>query len=107
MYGIPSDVGTAVNVQAMVFGNINQNSATGVVFTRNPSTGEKEIFGEFLCNAQGEDIVSGQKDPSPIKLMESSMPQVYGELVEVCEKLEQHNKDMQDIEFTVQMVNCG
>ncbi|SBO30686.1 pyruvate, phosphate dikinase [Anaplasma phagocytophilum] len=102
MYGIPSDVGTAVNVQAMVFGNINQNSATGVVFTRNPSTGEKEIFGEFLCNAQGEDIVSGQKDPSPIKLMESSMPQVYGELVEVCEKLEKHNKDMQDIEFTVQ-----
>ncbi|KJV67284.1 pyruvate phosphate dikinase, PEP/pyruvate binding domain protein [Anaplasma phagocytophilum str. ApNP] len=68
MYGIPSDVGTAVNVQAMVFGNINQNSATGVVFTRNPSTGEKEIFGEFLCNAQGEDVVSGRR----IRLLLSS-----------------------------------
>ena len=102
MYGIPSSIGTAVNVQSMVFGNISQNSATGVVFTRNPSTGAKEIFGEFLLNAQGEDIVSGQKDPSPIEQMASVMPEVYRELTEVCHKLERHNKDMQDIEFTVQ-----
>ena len=102
MYGISSSIGTAVNVQSMVFGNISHNSATGVVFTRNPSTGAKEIFGEFLLNAQGEDIVSGQKDPSPIKQMENIMPEVYRELTEVCSKLEKHNKDMQDIEFTVQ-----
>ncbi|MFV9839149.1 MAG: pyruvate, phosphate dikinase [Aaplasma endosymbiont of Hyalomma asiaticum] len=102
MYGISSKIGTAVNVQSMVFGNISSNSATGVVFTRNPSTGAKEIFGEFLLNAQGEDIVSGQKDPSPIKQMENVMPEVYRELTEICGKLEKHNRDMQDIEFTVQ-----
>ena len=102
VYGISSSVGTAVNVQSMVFGNISQNSATGVVFTRNPSTGEKEIFGEFLVNAQGEDIVSGQKDPVPIKVMAEVMPEAYNELQGVCTKLEKHNKDMQDIEFTVQ-----
>ncbi|MFV9878253.1 MAG: pyruvate, phosphate dikinase [Anaplasma ovis] len=102
VYGIPSESGTAVNVQSMVFGNISQNSATGVVFTRNPSTGAKEIFGEFLINAQGEDVVSGNKDPAPISLMERVMPRVYGELVEVCHRLEQSYKDMQDVEFTVQ-----
>ncbi|ACM49029.1 pyruvate, phosphate dikinase [Anaplasma marginale] len=102
VYGISSEIGTAVNVQSMVFGNVSQNSATGVVFTRNPSTGAKEIFGEFLINAQGEDVVSGNKDPAPISLMERVMPRVYGELVEVCHKLEQSYKDMQDVEFTVQ-----
>ncbi|MCU7611696.1 pyruvate, phosphate dikinase [Anaplasma capra] len=102
MYGISSEVGTAVNVQSMVFGNVSQNSATGVVFTRNPSTGAREIFGEFLINAQGEDVVSGNKNPAPIGLMERVMPRVYGELVEVCHRLENAYRDMQDIEFTVQ-----
>ncbi|QJC27289.1 pyruvate, phosphate dikinase [Anaplasma platys] len=102
VYGIPATIGTAVNVQSMVFGNISNNSATGVVFTRNPSTGDKEMFGEFLVNAQGEDIVSGQKDPVPIKVMADVMPEAYRELKEVCAKLEKHNRDMQDIEFTVQ-----
>ncbi|AZU37741.1 pyruvate, phosphate dikinase [Wolbachia endosymbiont of Bemisia tabaci] len=104
---IPENLGTAVNVQAMVFGNLNDNSATGVIFTRNPSTGEKKLFGEFLVNAQGEDVVSGVYTPMPIdgeqeNTMEKLLPSVYGELCSVCEKLERHNKDMQDIEFTVQ-----
>ncbi|MEH0831205.1 pyruvate, phosphate dikinase [Anaplasma bovis] len=102
MYNIPASTGTAVNVQSMVFGNINQNSATGVIFTRNPSTGAKELFGEFLLNAQGEDVVSGQRDPHPVRLLKEAMPNVYAELVEVCTTLERHNRDMQDIEFTVQ-----
>ncbi|KJV69134.1 pyruvate, phosphate dikinase [Candidatus Neoehrlichia procyonis] len=102
IHNIPHDLGTAVNVQSMVFGNINQNSATGVVFTRNPSTGEKKIFGEFLVNAQGEDIVSGTIDPMPISKMQTLMPHIYDELTEVCNKLEVHYHDMQDIEFTVQ-----
>lgn len=104
---IPENLGTAVNVQAMVFGNLNDNSATGVIFTRNPSTGEKKLFGEFLVNAQGEDVVSGAYTPMPIdgeqeSTMEKLLPSVYRELCAVCEKLERHNKDMQDIEFTVQ-----
>ncbi|MFV0948557.1 pyruvate, phosphate dikinase [Wolbachia endosymbiont of Nasonia giraulti] len=104
---IPENLGTAVNVQAMVFGNLNDNSATGVIFTRNPSTGEKKLFGEFLVNAQGEDVVSGVYTPMQIdgeqeSTMEKLLPSVYRELCAVCEKLERHNKDMQDIEFTVQ-----
>ncbi|MGN7661439.1 MAG: pyruvate, phosphate dikinase [Anaplasma sp.] len=102
MYGISPEAGTAVNVQSMVFGNISKNSATGVVFTRNPSTGEREMFGEFLLNAQGEDVVSGNKDPAPIALMERVIPGAYSELVGVCHRLEAHLRDMQDIEFTVQ-----
>ncbi|MDM8335639.1 pyruvate, phosphate dikinase [Wolbachia pipientis] len=104
---ISENLGTAVNVQAMVFGNLNNNSATGVVFTRNPSTGAKKCFGEFLINAQGEDVVSGVCTPIPIdgeqeNTMEKLMPSVYQELCEVCKKLEVHYKDMQDVEFTVQ-----
>ncbi len=107
IHNIPEDLGTAVNVQAMVFGNLNNNSATGVIFTRNPSTGEKKCFGEFLINAQGEDVVSGVYTPTPIdgekeNTMEKLMPSVYQELKSVCDKLERHYKDMQDIEFTVQ-----
>ncbi|MGL9688455.1 MAG: pyruvate, phosphate dikinase [Wolbachia sp.] len=104
---IPETLGTAVNVQAMVFGNLNNNSATGVIFTRNPATGEKKCFGEFLVNAQGEDVVSGIYTPMPVdgkqeNTMEKLMPSVYQELCDVCEKLEKHYRDMQDIEFTVQ-----
>ncbi len=99
---IPEDWGTAVNVQAMVFGNHGDDSGTGVVFTRDPSTGEKYLFGEFLPNAQGEDVVAGIRDPQPIDALEGLMPDVYDELVEVCHKLEDHFRDIQDIEFTVQ-----
>ncbi|MDD9331578.1 MAG: pyruvate, phosphate dikinase [Wolbachia sp.] len=107
IHNISEDLGTAVNVQAMVFGNLNNNSATGVIFTRNPSTGEKRCFGEFLVNAQGEDVVSGVYTPMPIDgeqkdTLEKLMPSVYKELRDVCEKLERHYKDMQDIEFTIQ-----
>ncbi|MGL9732012.1 MAG: PEP/pyruvate-binding domain-containing protein, partial [Wolbachia sp.] len=104
---IPETLGTAVNVQAMVFGNLNNNSATGVIFTRNPATGEKKCFGEFLVNAQGEDVVSGIYTPMPAdgkqeNTMEKLMPSVYQELCDICEKLERYYRDMQDIEFTVQ-----
>lgn len=107
IHSISENLGTAVNVQAMVFGNLNDNSATGVIFTRNPSTGEKKLFGEFLVNAQGEDVVSGVYTPMPVNgeqenTMEKLLPSVYRELCVVCEKLERHNKDIQDIEFTVQ-----
>ncbi|VVC35065.1 Hypothetical protein CINCED_3A000279 [Cinara cedri] len=107
IHNISEDLGTAVNVQAMVFGNLNNNSATGVIFTRNPSTGEKRCFGEFLVNAQGEDVVSGIYTPLPVNgasesTMEKLIPDVYRELCKVCEKLETHYRDMQDIEFTVQ-----
>ncbi|HCE59252.1 MAG TPA: pyruvate, phosphate dikinase [Wolbachia sp.] len=107
IHNISEDLGTAVNVQAMVFGNLNDNSATGVIFTRNPSTGEKRCFGEFLVNAQGEDVVSGVYTPLSVNgisesTMEKLMPDVYRELCQVCEKLEMHYKDMQDVEFTVQ-----
>uniref|UniRef100_A0A0C9S906 Pyruvate, phosphate dikinase n=1 Tax=Wollemia nobilis TaxID=56998 RepID=A0A0C9S906_9CONI len=94
--------GTAVNVQAMVFGNMGQTSGTGVLFTRNPSIGEKKLYGEFLINAQGEDVVAGIRTPEDIAVMRQFLPEAYNELVENCEILEKHYKDMMDIEFTVQ-----
>ncbi|XP_027916592.1 pyruvate, phosphate dikinase, chloroplastic-like [Vigna unguiculata] len=94
--------GTAVNVQSMVFGNMGNTSGTGVLFTRNPSTGENKLYGEFLINAQGEDVVAGIRTPQDLEVMKSSMPEAYKELEENCEFLEKHYKDMMDIEFTVQ-----
>jgi len=102
MNDIPHDWGTAVNVQAMVFGNMGENSGTGVAFTRNPSTGENVFYGEYLMNAQGEDVVAGIRTPLPIKTLEETKPEIYRELVDIYKKLEQHYKDMQDIEFTIQ-----
>ncbi len=102
LHGIPASWGTAVNVQAMVFGNRGDDCATGVAFTRNPSTGEKKFYGEFLVNAQGEDVVAGVRTPVPIDQMEKVLPQAYQELVEIYQKLEKHYKDIQDIEFTVE-----
>ncbi|MDX2104931.1 MAG: pyruvate, phosphate dikinase [Candidatus Melainabacteria bacterium] len=99
---IDHDLGTAVNIQSMVFGNYDNNSATGVCFTRNPSTGEKELYGEYLVNAQGEDVVAGIRTPKSIKEMEREMPGVFNELVSTITKLENHYKDMQDIEFTIE-----
>ncbi|OUM97784.1 MAG: pyruvate, phosphate dikinase [Firmicutes bacterium ZCTH02-B6] len=99
---IPNDWGTAVNVQAMVFGNLGETSGTGVAFTRNPSTGEKEFYGEFLLNAQGEDVVAGIRTPEPIARLKELMPGVFAQLEDIYRRLEQHYKDMQDIEFTVQ-----
>lgn len=100
--GIPDDLGTAVNVQTMVFGNTGDRSCTGVTFTRNPATGEPELYGEFLLNAQGEDVVAGIRTPSPISELRELMPDVYEELAEVGRKLERHYRDLQDIEFTVE-----
>ena len=100
--GIPDDLGTAVNVVTMVFGNMGNDSATGVAFTRDPSTGEKKFWGEYLVNAQGEDVVAGIRTPKPIDEMKKEMPQVYQELLEVRDKLEKHYRDMQDIEFTIE-----
>ncbi len=99
---IPDHLGTAVNVQAMVFGNMGEDSGTGVAFTRNPSTGEKKIYGEFLINAQGEDVVAGIRTPLPIERMGEKMPGVHKEFLDVCALLEKHYRDMQDIEFTVE-----
>ena len=104
--------GTAINVQAMVFGNMGPTSATGVLFSRNPSTGENHMYGEFLLDAQGEDVVAGVRTPSPIALLETEMPEVYAALLENVEKLERHFGDMQDIEFTIQdkklfMLQCS
>ncbi len=99
---IPDDLCTAVNVQSMVFGNMGDDSGTGVAFTRNPSTGEKEIYGEFLVNAQGEDVVAGIRTPEPIKNLKDKLPQVYEQFVNVCNTLEKHYRDVQDIEFTVE-----
>ncbi len=99
---IPGNLGTAVNVQAMVFGNMGDTSATGVGFTRNPSTGAKEFYGEYLTNAQGEDVVAGIRTPHPIVDLEKEMPPVYKQLREITSKLEQHYRDVQDFEFTVQ-----
>ncbi len=99
---IPGDLGTAVNIQIMVFGNMGENSCTGVGFTRNPSTGEKKFYGEFLVNAQGEDVVAGIRTPKPIEELESEMPQVFKELKQITTKLEKHYRDIQDFEFTVQ-----
>ncbi|MEA3305644.1 MAG: pyruvate, phosphate dikinase, partial [Candidatus Omnitrophota bacterium] len=99
---IPSDWGTAVNVQAMVFGNMGDTSGTGVAFTRDPATGEKKFYGEYLINAQGEDVVAGVRTPHPILQLEKTMSAPYGELVGIYKKLEEHYKDMQDLEFTIQ-----
>lgn len=99
---IDEDMGTAVVVQEMVFGNLNDESGTGVVFTRNPSTGDKEIFGEYILKAQGEDIVAGIRTPEPIVALKEKLPEVYEELLKVVDILEKHNKDMQDIEFTIE-----
>ena len=102
MNDIPGDWGTAVNVQAMVFGNMGETSGTGVAFTRNPSTGEKGIYGEYLINAQGEDVVAGVRTPQPISKLEEDMPECYAEFMKLAEKLENHYRDMQDMEFTIQ-----
>ncbi len=99
---IPDDLGTAVNIQAMVFGNMGPDSGTGVAFTRNPATGEKEYFGEFLFNAQGEDVVAGIRTPKSINDLKKEIPEVYNQLVNVFRTLEEHYKDMQDLEFTVE-----
>jgi pyruvate,orthophosphate dikinase len=99
---IDHNLGTAVNIQAMVFGNFDNNSATGVCFTRNPSTGEKVLYGEYLVNAQGEDVVAGTRTPNKIAEMGKDMPEVYKELEQTALRLEQHYKDMQDIEFTIE-----
>ncbi len=102
LYDIPHDIGTAVNVQSMVFGNMGDTSGTGVAFTRNPSTGEKKVFGEFLINAQGEDVVAGIRTPLPIDKLEELMPEIYAEFISIAQTLENHYKDMQDIEFTIE-----
>src|SRR5262245_771429 len=102
IYDIPDHIGTAVNVQMMVFGNTGDRSATGVGFTRNPSTGTKEFYGEFLINAQGEDVVAGIRTPQPIRELEAVMPNAYKELREITTRLERHYKDVQDFEFTIQ-----
>ena len=102
MNDIPGDWGTAVNVQAMVFGNMGETSGTGVAFTRNPSTGEKGIYGEYLINAQGEDVVAGVRTPQPITKLAEDLPECYKEFMEIATKLEKHYRDMQDMEFTIQ-----
>ena len=99
---IPYSWGTAVNVMPMVFGNLNDNSGTGVAFTRDPATGEKKLMGEFLTNAQGEDVVAGVRTPMPIAQMAEKFPEAYAQFLEVCDNLEQHYHDMQDMEFTVE-----
>ena len=111
---IPEEWGTAVNVQTMVFGNTGENSATGVAFTRNPATGENKFFGEWLTNAQGEDVVAGLRTPNPLNedtktedtkhlpSLEDTMPGIYSELFDIKNRLEQHYSDMQDIEFTIE-----
>ncbi|MGN8937784.1 pyruvate, phosphate dikinase [Bittarella sp. HCP28S3_D9] len=102
MNEIPYDWGTAVNVQMMVFGNSGDRSGTGVAFTRNPATGEKALFGEYLINAQGEDVVAGVRTPSPISHLQEDMPEVYNQFAEIANRLEQHYRDMQDMEFTIE-----
>ena len=102
MNDIPGDWGTAVNVQAMVFGNMGETSGTGVAFTRNPSTGEKGIYGEYLINAQGEDVVAGIRTPQPITKLQEDMPDAYQQFMDIAMKLEEHYRDMQDMEFTIE-----
>lgn len=102
MNDIPGDWGTAVNIQAMVFGNMGDTSGTGVAFTRNPATGEKGIYGEYLINAQGEDVVAGIRTPEPITKLANDLPDCYEEFMRLAEKLENHYKDMQDMEFTIE-----
>ncbi|MDH4217210.1 MAG: pyruvate, phosphate dikinase [Candidatus Aminicenantes bacterium] len=99
---IPDDLGTAVNIQQMVFGNTGEKSATGVGFTRNPATGVKELYGEYLFNAQGEDVVAGVRTPSPLRSLEKEMPDAYNELKQITNRLEKHYRDVQDFEFTIQ-----
>ncbi len=99
---IPYSWGTAVNVQMMAFGNMGDTSGTGVAFTRNPATGEKQLMGEFLLNAQGEDVVAGVRTPQPIEQLKQIMPEVYEQFTEICNKLENHYRDMQDMEFTIE-----
>ncbi len=101
-YNIPSEWGTAVNVQAMVYGNTGETSGSGVAFTRNPANGVNEFYGEFLINAQGEDVVAGVRTPEPVLKLKDQMPKSYAELMNVRKILESHFKDVQDIEFTVQ-----
>ncbi len=102
IHDIPEHLGTAVNVQSMVFGNMGETSGTGVAFTRNPSNGEKKLFGEFLLNAQGEDVVAGIRTPQPIEALRERMPEAYQRFINVTHLLENHYKDMQDIEFTIE-----
>lgn len=102
IHNIPDDWGTAVNVQCMVYGNMGENSGTGVAFTRNPSTGERKFYGEYLMNAQGEDVVAGIRTPHPIEALKLEMPDVYDQLDDIKERLEHHFKEMEDIEFTIQ-----
>lgn len=102
LHGIPDDLGTACNIVAMVYGNMGENSGTGVGFTRNPSTGEKRFFAEFLPNAQGEDVVAGIRTPLKIEELKKRMPKIYAQLEKICNKLEKHYRDMLDIEFTIQ-----
>ncbi len=114
LHAIPADWGTAVNVQAMVFGNLGNSSATGVAFTRNPSTGANELYGEFLVNAQGEDVVAGIRTPQDITeaariasgsdrpSLEKLMPEAFAEFRAICDQLERHYRDMQDMEFTIE-----
>ncbi|HKO21111.1 MAG TPA: PEP/pyruvate-binding domain-containing protein, partial [Candidatus Eisenbacteria bacterium] len=102
IHGIPEGLGTAVTVQAMVFGNLGMGSATGVGFTRDPGTGERRFYGEYLRNAQGEDVVAGIRTPRPIEEMERELPEAYGQLREITSRLERHYRDVQDFEFTVE-----
>src|SRR5581483_5102393 len=101
-HDIPEDLGTAVNVVQMVFGNKGERSGTGVAFTRDPSTGEQGLYGEFLANAQGEDVVAGIRTPEPIAAMREKLPNAFDQLVETMRRLEEHYRDVQDIEFTVE-----
>ena len=102
IHQIPDDLGTAVNVQTMVFGNMGEDSGTGVAFTRNPATGEKGLFGEYLLNAQGEDVVAGTRTPHPIQTLADDMPEVHAQLTDHARRLERHFRDMQDMEFTIE-----
>ena len=102
MNDIPGDWGTAVNVQSMVFGNMGETSGTGVAFTRNPSTGENKLYGEYLLNAQGEDVVAGIRTPQPIAQLKEQMPDVYAQFTDIASKLEKHYRDMQDMEYTIE-----
>ena len=102
MNDIPGDWGTAVNVQMMVFGNMGETSGTGVAFTRDPATGERKVFGEYLINAQGEDVVAGIRTPKPISVLEQDMPEVFKQFIDIANSLERHYKDMQDMEFTIE-----
>ena len=102
MNDIPASWGTAVNIQSMVYGNMGETSGTGVAFTRNPSTGENKLYGEYLMNAQGEDVVAGIRTPQPIATLEQQNPEVYAQFVKICKTLEDHYKDMQDMEFTIE-----